>query len=82
MIYLSMDKPIRFDRHARRRMKWRKISEDEVLSVMNDPDKSEASIKGRINYFKQIGQKHLKVTFKDFSEEILIISVVDKGGVQ
>jgi hypothetical protein len=36
-----MNKPIRFDRHARRRMKWRKILEEEVFSVINEPDKSE-----------------------------------------
>ncbi len=61
-------------------MKWRKISEEDVLSVMNEPDKNEQSIKGRINLYKRIGQRYLKVTYKEFSEEILIISVVDKGG--
>ena len=46
-----MSKSIRFDRHAKRRMKWRKISEEEVLSVINEPDSSEVSIKGRINLY-------------------------------
>lgn len=62
-------------------MKWRKISEKEVLSVINEPDSNEVSIKGRINLYKKIGQRCLKVTYKEFPEEILIISVVDKGGV-
>jgi hypothetical protein len=75
-----MGKSIRFDRHAKRRMKWRKISEEEVILVINEPDKSEQSIKGRINLYKRIGQRNLKVTYKEFSEEILIISAVDKGG--
>lgn len=61
-------------------MKWRKIFEDEVYSVINEPDKIEQSIKGRINLYKRIGQRYLKVTYKEFSEETLIISVVDKGG--
>ncbi len=61
-------------------MKWRKISEEEVILVINEPDKSEQSIKGRINLYKRIGQRNLKVTYKEFSEEILIISAVDKGG--
>jgi hypothetical protein len=74
-------KSIRFDRHAKRRMKWRKISEEEVFSVLNEPDKNESSIKGRINVYKRIGQRYLKVTYKEFVEEILIISVVDKGGL-
>jgi hypothetical protein len=32
---------IRFDRHARRRMKWRGISEEEVYFALEDPDKVE-----------------------------------------
>lgn len=76
-----MSKLIRFDRHAKRRMKWRKISEEEVLSVINEPESSEASIKGRINLYKRIGQRYLKITYKEFPEEILVISAVDKGGV-
>ena len=74
-------KSIRFDRHAKRRMKWRKISEEEVFLVMNEPDKNESSIKGRINVYKRIGKRYLKVTYKEFVKEILIVSAVDKGGV-
>lgn len=74
-----MKKAIRFDRHARRRMKWRKISEDEVNSVLNGPDKTEQSIKGRTNVYKTLGSRYIKVTYKEFSDEILIISVVDKS---
>lgn len=74
-----MNKPIRFDRHARRRMKWRRISEEEVIQVLQHPDVLENSIKGRINAYKAIGERYLKVTFKEFSEEILVISVVDKA---
>ena len=76
-----MSKPIRFDRHAKRRMKWRKISEEEVLSGINEPDSSEASVRGRTNLYKRMGQRYLKVTYKEFSGEILVVSVVDKGGI-
>lgn len=74
-----MKKAIRFDRHARRRMKWRKISEGEVNLVLSSPDKTEQSIKGRTNVYKAIGPRYVKVTYKEFSDEILIISVVDKS---
>ncbi len=74
-----MKKAIRFDRHARRRMKWRKISEDEVNFVLNSPDKTEQSIKGRINVYKTLGSRYIKVTYKEFSDEIFSISVVDKS---
>ena len=74
-----MEKALRFDRHARRRMKWRRISEEEVTLTLSSPDKTEQSIKGRINVYKTIGTKYIKVTYKEFSDEILIISVVDKS---
>ena len=74
-----MEKALRFDRHARRRMKWRRISEEEVTLTLSSPDKTEQSIKGRINVYKTIGTKYIKVTYKEFSDEVLIISVVDKS---
>lgn len=65
--------------HARRRMQWRRISEEEVMLTLSNPDKTEQSIKGRVNVYKTIGTRYIKVTYKEFSDEILIISVVDKG---
>ena len=60
-------------------MKWRKISEEEVMLVLSDPEKTEESIFGRTNMYRTIGQRYVKVTFKTFSDETLIISVVDKS---
>lgn len=74
-----MKKSLRFDRHARRRMKWRKISEDEVNITVSDPDKTEQSVKGRTNVYKTIGARYIKVTYREFSDEVFIISVVDKS---
>jgi len=74
-----MEKNVRFDRHARRRMKWRKISEEEVLDALNRPERIEQSIRGRVNVYKAVGAKCLKVTYREFSEEILVISVMDKA---
>ena len=74
-----MEKNVRFDRHARRRMKWRKISEEEVLDALNRPERVEQSVRGRMNVYKAVGAKHLKVTYREFSEEILVISVMDKA---
>ncbi len=74
-----MEKALRFDRHARRRMKWRRISEEEVTLTLSSPDKTEQSIKGRINVYKTIGTRYIKVTYKEFSDEVLIVSVVDKS---
>lgn len=67
-----MEKALRFDRHARRRMKWRRISEEEVTLILSSPDKTEQSVKGRINVYKTIGTRYIKVTYKEFSDEVLL----------
>lgn len=64
-----------YDRHAKRRMDERDISEDEAESAINSPDYIEPSIKGRTNAFKYINGRHLRVTFKTESENILVITV-------
>lgn len=63
----------------RKRIKWRNISQEEIENVLKNPDKIEQTEKGRINVFKNIGPRLLKVTYKEFPEEILIISAVDKN---
>ncbi len=75
----TLDKPNKFDRHAKRRMRWRRISEEEVYLTLRSPDRVEESIKDRINAYKSIGHRHIKVTYKEFSDEIFIISTVDKA---
>lgn len=62
----NMDREIiRFDIHAMRRM----ISEEEVCLVLENPEKVEKSIKGRINAYKSIDQRYIKVTYKEFSDK-------------
>ncbi|MDE2321953.1 MAG: hypothetical protein KGL31_08580 [candidate division NC10 bacterium] len=60
-------------------MKWRNISEREVETILANPDKLEQTERGRINAFKQVGARYLKVTYKEYSNELLIISAVDKS---
>lgn len=75
----GMTRQLRYDRHAIRRMKWRNISKEEVEAVLTSPDKRELTEHGRINAFKQIGARYLKVTYNESSDELLIISAVDKS---
>jgi hypothetical protein len=49
------------------------------MQVLNRPDRIEPSIGGRTNVFKMVGAKYLKVTYRELSEEVLVISVVDKS---
>lgn len=60
-------------------MKWRRISEEEVSLALENPDKVEETVRGRMNVYKLIGEKYIKVTYKEFSDYTLIISVVEKG---
>jgi len=68
-------KIIKYDRHAKRRMKDRHVIEDEVKSAIEDADFLEQSIKGRFNAFKFINGRYLRVTFKEEPDHILVITV-------
>ena len=68
-------KPIRFDRHAKRRMKEREITEEEAEITIKNPEYTELSVKGRTNAFKFINGRFLRVTFKEESDYILVITV-------
>ena len=68
-----------FSRHARRQMRWRKISEAEVNDPLTEADKIEKSIKGRKNTFKHIGDKWLKVTYKEEDGAKVVVAVINKN---
>ena len=68
-----------FSRHAKRQMKWRKITEIEVESVIDDPDSLVDSVKDRKNAFKIIGNRNLKITYKPENGSLTIITAMVKG---
>lgn len=68
-----------FSRHAKRQMKWRKITEKEVKSAVGDPDMLEDTIKGRKNASKIIGGRHLKITYKPEDGILTVITAMVKG---
>ena len=71
---------IEYTRHARRRMKWRKISEAEIELATYSPDDLEPTEKNRINaYKKKIKDKILKVTYQKHDDRIQIITALWKG---
>jgi hypothetical protein len=70
---------IEFSRHAKRQMRWRKITELEIKEVVNHPENVEDSIYGRKNVFKKIGDRLLKVTYRHEGQKIIIITAVIKG---
>ena len=70
---------IEYTRHARRRMKWRKISKAEVEIAINTPDKVEPTEKMRHNAYKTIKGRVLKVTYRKSDNQTQIISALWKG---
>lgn len=68
-------KLIRFNKHSRRRMKERGVTEEEVEITIKEPELREASIKERENAYKFIGNRFLRVTLKEESSHIMIITV-------
>jgi hypothetical protein len=70
---------MKFSRHARRQMKWRKINEEDIGAVVNAPDYIEYSVHGRINAFKMIQGRLLKITYKAEENEIIVITAMVKG---
>lgn len=67
------------DRHARRRMRWRRITSEEVLLTLKAPDTIEKSYHEKWNAFKTIGKRYIRVTYKKERGNLLVISVVDKN---
>ena len=69
-------KPIRFDRHTKRRMAQRGISPGEVEAALRHPEQIEPSIKGRVNAFAPGAGGTVRVTYRESPNEILVVTVV------
>lgn len=68
-------KLIKYVRHAKRRMKEREVTEEEVEITIKEPEYIEPSIKGRKNVYKFINNRFLRVTLKEELSHILVITV-------
>ena len=73
-------KKIHFSRHACRRMRWRRVSEEEVLEVLGCPSELGESVSGRKNASKVVGQRILKVTYREDGDEMIVVTVIWKDG--
>jgi len=63
-------------------MKWRRVSESEVVSMLDAPDRVEQSMGGRINAYKLLGDRLLKATYIEEKGNIVLITVIEKESVQ
>jgi hypothetical protein len=62
-------------------MKWRRVSEAEVLKVLNAPDRVEQSIHERSSAYKQLDDRLLKVTYVSQGGDLVVITVIEKETV-
>ncbi len=76
--YTSAVKAIRLTRHARNRMRWHQISEDLIHTTLQAPDWEDPSVAGRMNRWKQVADRFLRVTYREELERIIVISAVFK----
>ncbi|MBI4824318.1 MAG: hypothetical protein HY805_08855 [Nitrospirae bacterium] len=56
-------------------MKEREVTEEEAETVIRDHEYLEQSVKGRQNAFKFMSDRFLRVTFKEESDSVLVITV-------
>lgn len=71
-------KAIKYLRHAKNRMRWRKVTETEVESAIQKPEFLEPSIEGRFNAWIKTSDKFLRVTYKEEIDRFLVITAVKK----
>lgn len=71
-----------FSRHAKKQMRWREITEEEVKLTLSSYDKIEDSVKGRKNALKKIGSRLIKVTFKEENNKTTVITALERKSVK
>lgn len=72
-------KSIECGRHARRRMKWRSISEEDVKQVLNNPDQIVALEENKWHACRAMGSRNIRVTYRISGDELIVLTAVDKS---
>jgi hypothetical protein len=70
---------IRFSRHAKKQMKWRRIDEEEVQETITNPQKVEDTVKDRKNAFEEVGGRIPKITYRIEKDEAVVVTAIVKG---
>jgi hypothetical protein len=60
-------------------MKWRKITEEEIIGVINNPAEETSSVKDRINLWGEPGPGRLKVTVKRDDSDVIVVTALRRG---
>jgi hypothetical protein len=60
-------------------MKWRNGSATEIITVLEQPDREEKSTGNKINAYRLLNDRFLKVTYKREGSDIMVVTVIEKG---
>ena len=77
-VYTAEVKAVRLTRHARNRMRWRDIPLELVEETARVPEWEQASLGGRINRWKRVENKFLRVTVREEAKRIVVITAALK----
>jgi hypothetical protein len=59
-------------------MKWRNVSATETIAVLEQPDREEKSTSNRINAYRLLNDRFLKVTYKREGSDVMVVTVIEK----
>ena len=59
-------------------MRWHEISEELAQAALDRPDWEEPSLAGRVNRWKQVGDRFLRLTVREEPARVVVISAVFK----
>jgi hypothetical protein len=69
------DKPLRYTRHARSRMRWNAISSDLIETCVSSPDQVTPSVLARRNCWLRLGDSFLRVTIAEEEDALAVVTV-------
>ena len=59
-------------------MKWRNVSATETIAVLEQPDREEKSTSNRINAYRLLNDRFLKVTYKREGSDVMVVTVIER----
>jgi hypothetical protein len=71
-----------YTRHARQRMRQRKVSEEQVEETLAEPDEIEAGDNGGNMAIRRYGGREVRVVYSELEEDTYLIYTVIKPRIQ
>ncbi len=71
-------KPVKFTRHAKNRMRWRKIRREDVKFSISKPMLVKKAELGEVNAWIKLSDQFLRTTYREEADKIIVISAVLK----